>query len=201
MSDAVTIKCTVRPVANHGYLNQMKQKNFIPGVIYGKGRDNVPVFMAGRELNHLLEKHGSRGLFSLQIEGQSLPTTALIREMQKHPVNGKLIHVDFLAVSMNEEIHSMVSIVLSGEEELINQEGIPQMGVKEVEVLCLARNLPEYFTVDVSGLAVGSKVVAGDLELPEDVELVSDPEALIINVLAPGRASTAIASEETEQTE
>lgn len=199
MSKAQTLNCQVRTIKNQGYLNEMKRKNLVPGIIYGQGHENAPVFLEGRELNRIFEKHGSRGLFSLQMEGQTKPTMALIREVQKHPVNGKIIHVDFLSVNMDEEIHSTVSIIISGEDEVLKNDGIPQLGAKEVQVLCLARNLPESLTVDVSGLGIGNKITAADLAMPEGVELTSDPDTMIITVLAPGRAAVAAETAENEE--
>lgn len=187
MTSAPTVKCKVRAIKSRGYLQQMKRDDFIPGVIYGKGYDSVPVFFEGRELNRLFQKEGYRGLFTLQVEGQPRPTMALVRELQKHPVSGKLIHLDFLAVSMDEKIQSSVSLIITGEEELIRNGGVPQMGAREVEVICLARDLPESFTVDISSMAIGEKISLGDIKLPEGVELAGDPETLVITVLAPGR--------------
>lgn len=197
MANAQNVNCKVRTVQTKGYLNKMKRDNYIPGVVYGKGQEAVPLFFEGRELNRIFERHGSKGLFSLQIEGEKSPKMALIRELQKHPVSGKVIHVDFLSVNMNEKIHSTVSIIITGEQEIINNGGIPQLGAKEVEVLCLPRDLPESFTIDGSALGIGHKIAAADLKMPEGVELASDPETILITVLAPGRAATA----EAEPTE
>lgn len=200
MSTAQTVNCKVRTINSKGYLNEMKRNQFIPGVIYGKGQESIPVFFQGKELTRIFEKHGSRGIFSLQVEGEAQPTMALIREVQKHPVNGNVIHVDFLSVNMNEQIHATVRIIVTGEDELIEKGGIPQLGAKQLEVLCLARNLPESFTVDASGLDIGQKIVAADIEMPEGIELVSEPESVIISILAPGRG-TAIEETEEEKTE
>lgn len=189
MSTALALKCTARTIKNQGYLNEMKRKNYVPGIVYGQGQENVPVFLEGRELSRIFDKHGSRGLFSLQIEGQAKPAMVLIREVQKHPLNGKLIHVDFMSVNMDEQIHSTVSIVINGEDEILKNGGIPQLGAKEVQVLCLARDLPESITVDVSGLGIGQKITVAELTVPEGVELTTDPETMVITVLAPGRGA------------
>jgi large subunit ribosomal protein L25 len=196
MSTAPTLNCQVRKVTNRGYLNEMKRKNLVPGIIYGQGQENLPVFVEGKELKRMFDKHGSRGLFSLQIEGQA-PTMALIREVQKHPVNGNTIHVDFMSVSMDEKIHSTVSVIINGEEEILKNGGVPQIGAKEVQVLCLARDLPESISIDGSSLVIGQKLTAADLAMPENVELTSDPETVLLTVLAPGRgAGTGEAVEE-----
>lgn len=201
MSTALALKCTARTVKNQGYLNEMKRKNYVPGIVYGQGQENLPVFLEGREISRIFDKHGSRGLFSLQIEGQAKPKMVLVREVQKHPLSGKLIHVDLMSVNMDEQIHSSVSVVINGEDEILKNGGIPQLGAKEVQVLCLARDLPEAITVDVSGLNIGQKITVAELTVPEGVELTTDPEIMVITVLAPGRGEIEEEAEAETETE
>ncbi|HEX3010544.1 MAG TPA: 50S ribosomal protein L25, partial [Syntrophomonadaceae bacterium] len=112
------IECKQREIKSKGYLNQMKAKDLVPGIIYGQGQEAKPIFLVGREFSRIIDKHGSHGLFSLQMEGETKPAMALVKEMQKHPINGKVIHVDFLTVNMNEKIHSTVTIYIHGEDEV-----------------------------------------------------------------------------------
>jgi large subunit ribosomal protein L25 len=182
------IDCKQREIKSKGFLNQMKAKDLVPGIIYGQGQEAKPVFLVGRELSRIIDKHGTHGLFALQMEGETKPAMALVKEVQKHPLNGKVIHVDFLTVNMNEKIHGTVTIYIHGEDEIINKGGILQAGAKDIEVSCMPQDLPEHVTVDVSGLEIGHKLVIGDLQIPEGVEVTSDPDTMIVTVLAPNRA-------------
>ncbi|MEN6461062.1 MAG: 50S ribosomal protein L25 [Syntrophomonas sp.] len=182
------IDCKQREIKSKGFLNQMKAKDLVPGIIYGQGQEAKPVFLVGRELSRIIDKHGTHGLFALQMEGEAKPAMALVKEVQKHPLNGKVIHVDFLTVNMNEKIHGTVTIYIHGEDEIINKGGILQAGAKDIEVSCMPQDLPEHLTVDVSGLEIGHKLVIGDLQIPEGVEVTSDPDTMIVTVLAPNRA-------------
>ncbi|NLE27296.1 MAG: hypothetical protein GX625_18570, partial [Clostridiaceae bacterium] len=101
-----------REIKNRGYLNQLKRSEQVPAVIYGKGEEAVPIILEKRELNRIFNVHGSRGLFSLEIEGESKPMMTLIREIQRNPVSGQLIHLDFLSVNLNEKINSNVGVLL-----------------------------------------------------------------------------------------
>jgi large subunit ribosomal protein L25 len=195
------IECEKREIKSKGFLNQMKEKEFIPGIIYGHGQEATPVFLAGRELSRIFDKHGYHGLFSLQLKGEKKPKMALVKEVQKHPINGKVIHVDFLMVNMNEKIQSMVTIYIHGEEEVIKKGGILQAGAKEIEIACMPQDLPEYVTADVSELEFGHKIVVGDLQLPQGVEMISDPDTVIATVLAPSRASVETQEESEGQDE
>lgn len=177
-----------REIKNRGYLNQLKRDGQVPAVIYGKGDDTIPLTLQQRQLTRAFNLHGSRGLFSLEVEGESKPMMALIREIQRNPVSGQLIHLDFLSVSLDEKINSNVGVLLSGEEEIIKKGAILQSGLKEVEVLCFPQDLPEYLGADISSLEIGDVLHVTDLTLPEGVEMLTDAESVIASILAPSKA-------------
>lgn len=197
MTNAEKISCSPRELKTRGYLNELKRSGFVPGTVYGKGIDNQPISLDLRQLSRVFQSHGSRGLFSLEIEGKGKPVMAVVREIQRHPINGQVVHVDFWQVRMDEKINNTVGIVIIGEEELLRKGGIMQAGSKEIEVSCLPQDIPESFTCDVSELEIGEKITVADLKVPADVEIISDPDTLIVTVLAPSRAT---AEEEEEET-
>lgn len=179
------IKGQRREVGTKGKLNQLKKQGYIPGIVYGKTKESLPVAVDSRQVKKIFSTYGSRGLFNLEIEGEEKPVTVLLREMQTHPVNGELIHLDFFAIDMNEEITSEVPIVIEGEEEIIRKGGILQLGVKEVEVECLPKDLPEAVICDISALEIGDHLTVGDLKAPEGVKIISDPDSIVVTILAP----------------
>lgn len=194
MTLAQTLKCEKRVVSNTGHLRELKRQDWIPGVIYGKGQETVPIMMAGKELEKTFSRHGYRALYSIQMNGQNKPVLALVRELQKHPISGKLIHVDFLQVQADVKINNEVSVQLLGEEEIINKGYILQEVERNVEISCFPGDIPESLQIDISNLTIGDKVTAKNLKLPPNVELLSDSELVLATILPPDRA----ASEETE---
>lgn len=206
MALAQTLECKKRDIKNKGYLKEMKRNGWVPGIIYGKEMEPRAVFMEFRKLNRIFTHHGLRGLFSLQIEEEDNSPMVLIREVQKNPLSGQITHLDFLTVNMDEKISSNVAIYLTGEEELMKTGGILQSGAKEIEISCLPKNIPEYFSYDISGLQIGDKVLVSDLQVPEGVEIISEAETLLAAVLAPSKAASEgeedeIAEEEAETEE
>lgn len=199
MALAQTLECKKRNIKNKGYLKEMKRNGWVPGIIYGKGTEPRAVFMEFRKLNRIFTHHGFRGLFSLQIEGEDSSPVVLIREVQKNPLSGQITHLDFLTVNMAEKINSNVAVYLTGEEELMKTGGILQSGAKEIEVSCLPKDIPEYFSYDISGLQIGDKVVVADLQVPEGIEIISDAETLLAAVLAPSKAAEDEEEEETAE--
>jgi large subunit ribosomal protein L25 len=178
-----------REIKNRGYLNQLKRSEQVPAVIYGKGEEAVPISLEKRQLNRIFNVHGSRGIFSLEIEGESQPMMTLIREIQRNPVSGQLIHLDFLSVNLNEKINSNVGVLLGGEEEVMKKGGILQAGLKEVQVLCFPQDLPEYLSADISSLEIGDTLHVADLIVPAEVEILTEAEAVIASILAPSKAT------------
>lgn len=197
MTATIALTCKIREKKTKGYLNQMLREEWIPGIVYGQKETPLPVFLHRRDLYKKMSSYGARGIFTLDIEGSEKPVMALVREVQKQPLSGHIIHIDFLTINMSEKISSKVGIHLEGEEELIKKGNLLQVGIIEVEVTCLPKDLPELFTIDVSAFNLGDRVILGDLTLPEGVELNEAKETVICSVIAPSRA-TALESEEEE---
>ncbi|MGI6434714.1 MAG: 50S ribosomal protein L25 [Syntrophomonadaceae bacterium] len=187
MIDAQTLACKKREIKSRGYLRKAAGEGWIPGIVYGAGRDNMPVFVGKRQLKTVFGKHGSRGLFSLEIEGNET-LLALIREVQKNPLSGEVMHLDFMTVNLTEKITSTVGVIIIGEEEVMKQQGIIQSGIKEIEVSCLPQDLPGSITCSVAELSIGDKITVADLQVPEGVEIITDENDLVAVILAPSKA-------------
>ncbi len=199
MATLQTIACKKREIKSKGYLKQMRRNHQVPGVIYGKGTEAMPVMLDEKQLKKTFKTYGYRGLFSLEVDGQEGPVTVLVREVQKHPINERVLHVDFLTVNMEEKIDSSIAVYITGEEEINKKGGILQLGIKEVDVSCLPQDLPNYLTCDVSNLEIGGKITVGGLKAPENVKITSDPETVIALVLAPSKAAEAGGKEEVAE--
>ncbi len=199
MAAEVALACKIREKKTKGYLNEMLKQEWVPGIVYGQEQIPVPVFINRRDLYKKMSSYGTRGIFALDIEGTNKPVMALVREVQKQPLSGHIIHIDFFTINMAEKISSKVGVYIEGEEELIKKGGILQAGIKEVEVSCLPKDLPEIFTVDVSTLDIGDRIIIADLILPEGVELNEAAETIICSVLSPSKATgTETGEEEVE---
>jgi large subunit ribosomal protein L25 len=211
MAQAEKISCQKRDIKSKGYLNELKRSGLVPGTVYGKGIENQAVSLVSKQLSRIFQVHGSRGLFSLEIDGDS-GLMVVVREVQRHPITGQITHVDFWKVRLDEKINSTVGISIVGEEEIMKKGGILQAGAKEIEVSCLPQDIPETLVYDIAALEIGDKVTVADLQVPADVEILSDLDTLVATVLAPtvttedeevegeGEAE-GVEAEETEATE
>ena len=110
----------------------------------------------------------------------------MFKDIERHLIQkDKVMHVDFIRISMTDQIEVAVQLTFTGEPEGVKQGGILQVILREVAVKCLPTDIPETIEVDLSNLNIGESITAGSLSLPPDVELITAPEELLAQVLAP----------------
>ena len=152
----------------------------IPGVIYGHGIEPVPIAVEGRALRAALNTEaGLNALLDLQVDGSSHLTVA--RDVQRDPVRGTVLHVDFQIVRRDEVIAADVPVNLVGEpEELHRADGVVDHQLFTLTVHATPGRIPNAIEVDISALSVGDTVRVGDVALPEGVTTEVDPEAPVV---------------------
>jgi large subunit ribosomal protein L25 len=181
MADALILMAEPRTV--HGkQVKRLRRQGQVPGVVYGPVIDKtISVSVDRRAFDKFYWQHGHSTIFKLRWDGGE--ETVLIREVQQDPVRQTLLHVDFFAPNLRETLRASVPIVLHHPAE--SMEGILNTILDEVEVEALPMNLPSQIDVDISGLTeVGDHLMVSDLEMPENVALVTDPGDTIATVVA-----------------
>jgi large subunit ribosomal protein L25 len=183
-STPVTLK--LEPRVDHGrHLRALRRQGRLPAVVYGHNVDAVTVAVDGREFLRAFQKVGRNQLLDLQL-GEEPVRKALIREVQRSPRDGDLLHVDFYQVNLTEKIESEVPIELEGEVELVAKgEADLQRGLHALKVECLPTDLPPVITVDVSNLKeIDDEIRVKDLTVPPGCEILEEPDDLIVKVAA-----------------
>lgn len=159
----------------------------IPAVVYGGGAKSVSesVSVDPKELSRILHsKGGLNSLIALKMDG--VETQVLVKEYQIDPVTHKLLHADFYRVAMDKVIRVNVPVHLTGEAKGVKlQGGTMDFVHREVEVECLPSNIPEHITVDVTELTLSQGVRVKDLPTDGKWKAVSEPENLIVHIVAP----------------
>jgi large subunit ribosomal protein L25 len=169
----------------------------IPAVVYGNGVAPISVSVAARELRAALSTEaGLNALLSLDVGGKKYLTLA--RELQRHPVRGTLLHVDFQVVDPNREVSADVPITLVGEAvELHRADGVLEQMLFALPVKARPADIPSHLEVDISGLSVGTSVRVSDVALPAGVTTDLDPESSV----AVGQAPRVVVLETEEAAE
>ena len=176
----------LEPRADRGrHLQALRRQGRLPGVVYGHNVDAVTVVVDGREFIKAFQKVGRNQLLDLHL-GDEPVRKALIREVQRSPRHGDLLHVDFYQVNLTEKIESEVPIELEGEVELVSKgEADLQRGLHALKIECLPTDLPPVITVDISGLKeIDDEIRVKDVPVPPGCEILDEPDDLIVKVAA-----------------
>lgn len=166
----------------------LRKNGIVPAVVYGGGQKAEAVEVSLGEFQKVWSEAGESSLIELDLDGQK--NNVLIKDVQLDPLKDMPIHVDFYAVRMDKPIQAMVPIKFTGESAAVKNLGGSLVKVMhEIEVEALPANLPSELTVDVSGLAnFGDRFLVKNLQLPEGVRVLANPEDIIVLVEEPKAA-------------
>lgn len=177
----VTLQAEVRKELGKGPAHRIRAGGKVPAVLYGSSVDPVPVAVDAKEMTHALHTEaGSNVLINLQVDGSKYLT--IPREIQKHPIRGSLIHIDFLNVARDVEIEATVPVHLTGESYGVKEGGQIDQPMHEIRVQALPTRVPPAIEVDISGLGIGDSIKVADLPPADGVTLLNDPEDLVVAV-------------------
>ncbi|MGF1656802.1 MAG: 50S ribosomal protein L25/general stress protein Ctc [Verrucomicrobiales bacterium] len=167
----------------------LRRQGLLPANVYGSKTKPISLTVSERDMAVLLgHAVGENILVDLEVESKDNPlqTMALIQEVQHQPVTGKILHIDFHAVSSDESISAEIPIEATGEAIGVkNFGGLLEHLVRKVQIHCLPKDLPEVIRVDVSHLGVGDSLHMRDLSLPSGVTTKADGDIVVFLVAAP----------------
>ena len=169
---------SVRTETGKGASRRARREGQVPAVLYGHGSDPQHLLLPAHDLAAVLRHSGTNAVLILDINGKE--QLALTKALEIHPIRRNIQHVDLLVVRRGEKVTVEVNVVVEGDAEsgtLIAQEA------NAVEIEAEALSIPEQLTVSVEGIEAGTQILAGQIELPKGVTLVSDPELLVVNVV------------------
>lgn len=183
--ERITINAEKRKEFGKGAARNLRRKNMIPAILY-RGGDSLPVKFSQKELAQFINTTaGEQVMVTLQFaDGES--RLALVKDYQLDPIKGELLHADFFEVSLTEEIKVTVHIATVGEPIGVKRDGgILQYLLRKIEVECLPDRIPGHIKIDISGLEIGQSLHVSDLKLGEGIKVLTDPDEVIVNIIAP----------------
>ncbi|MFI5807502.1 50S ribosomal protein L25/general stress protein Ctc [Streptomyces sp. NPDC051561] len=174
----VKITAEVRTEFGKGAARQTRRANKVPAVIYGHGADTVHITLPGHELMMALKT--SNALLNLDIDGRS--ELVIPKAVQRDAIKRNITHVDLLAVKRGEKVTVEVSVISEG--DLAPGSNLLENVLNTLSVEAEATHIPESVTVSVQGLDAGDSILAKDVPLPEGTTLVTDADAVVIQVVS-----------------
>ncbi len=183
--DKFNLNVNLRDEKGTSASNNLRRQGSVPGVIYGKKMSPVTVSFKNNEFDVLYRDAGESSIIELT-DGKS-KWNVVIKDVNYHPAKGDVIHVDFKAVSMNEEITVNIPLVFEGVAMGVKEHGGTFVSMKdEIEVTCLPKYLVHEIVVDITPLTeIGSSLHISDIKLPTGMITEHDPEEVIAQIAAP----------------
>jgi large subunit ribosomal protein L25 len=183
-ADTNTLSLTARDPEGSRSARRLRRDGLVPGVLYGGGGEPQHFAVDGRILRNTLAHSGA--ILEVSVDGAS-GTPVLVKDVQRHPVRGEAVHVDFLRVDMKVAIHTTVVIeLLNGDEAPgVVEGGVLSQETREVNIEALPGDIPETIAFDASGMQINDTLTLGMITVPEGVTILDDDDTVIASVTPP----------------
>jgi len=170
-------------------VKDLREKGFIPAVVYAAGKASQSIKVLRSDFLHLLHQYRLEStVINLKIKDskKEKARTCLVKEIQYDPVGGDVVHIDFNEISLTKSIKVNVPVVTKGEPIGVKQEGGSLEHILwEIEIECLPTDIPKEIEVDVSQLKMGEAIHIKDINFPPKVKVLNSPEAIVVSVAVP----------------
>ncbi len=203
--EQLVLKAQYRGSTTKGQNKRLRLEGKLPGVVYGKKKEAISLQMDSADLVQAISTTaGSNILLNLVISGdkEEQRETVMVKELTRDIMRKNVLtHVDFIRVSMQDKIEVKVALNLTGESVGIKEGGVLQVQARDVVISTFPTDIPEEISVDITSLQVGDSLTVGDIELPSGAEMVSEPDTVIMSILAPRMVEEEKSLEEIEGAE
>lgn len=196
---AITVKGEKREVFGKNASRRIRREGKVPAIIYGANTPNIPLIVPKKDIINILKSDtGENTIFRLSFNSESRDT--MIKELQKDPVTDEILHMDLIQIAMDKAIQVSVPVVHVGEAVGVKSEGgFVDFVNREIEVECLPKNIPEHIEVDISSLHIHQSIKIEDVKLPEEVEIISDKDTILILINVPRKEEEIVEEEKEEE--
>ncbi|HEY8692339.1 MAG TPA: 50S ribosomal protein L25 [Chloroflexota bacterium] len=195
MADTLTLE--VAPRSAKGKANKaLRRSGSVPVHVFGHGIESQGLQAEEKALRHVVHQAGASGLIDIQVEGQ--PQKVMVRKVQRHPVNGKLIHVDFYQVRMDTKTRVRLALLFVGEAPGVKlHDGSLLHAVEAINVEALPGDLPHHLEVDISVLEeLDQALHIRDLVIPDKLTVLDDPDEMVAKIQPPRKVEEEVVAPE-----
>ena len=186
MSEA-TIQVHQRDEIGKGFNKKLRREGWIPAVVYGAGKDPVPIKVERIQFLDLLRETGSENaVFLLELAGTGKQRHTMVRQIDADPITNRVLHVDFQRILMDEVVRVSVPIEIIGIPEGVKTHGgVLDFVTREIAIESLPGEIPPKIEIDVTALEIGDHVETGALDLPKGVTLMDEADRVIVSIAPP----------------
>ncbi len=195
------LNAVLRDASGKGVARKLRRDGRIPAVLYGAHTKSLMLSIDPRALMKAVDTEaGTNTLITLRVEGATghAQRVVMLRELQVDPIQRAPLHADLYEIRMDETITVSIPVRVVGKAPGIEEGGILEQGLRELEIECLPGNIPPEVEVDVSGLAIGDSIPVSDLKLPEGVKVLTDATTTVAAVTTPAAEEVPVVPAEAE---
>lgn len=168
---------------------RLRRTGFFPAVLYSAGRAGQDIQINEHDFVLMLrEHHGESLVVDLEIEGEGA-SKALIKAMQHNPLTGRIMHVDFYGIKMDQKIEIEVPVKIVGDAAGVVQGGVLEHILRTIQVACLPGDMPEELPLDVSKLGLGETLRVRDIQVNAQLDVLTDGDLVVVSIAAPRGAA------------
>ena len=184
----IGLNADIREKSGKGAARSIRRDGRIPGVLYGGGSATTISLNPSDVLKILHSESGENALINLKLKAKDkeLEKIAILRDFQRDPVTGKLLHADLFEVSMDKAIRVKIHVEITGDVPAgVKEGGLLQHNMREVMVECLPSMIPDHIRIDASALKIGDVIHVRDINVAEGVKILDDSSMAVASVAAP----------------
>ena len=198
--ELIELKANVRTERKKGPARRLRVAGKMPAVLYGPGTEAMALSIDAADLEKAIKnRSGSQVFFNIVIDGGDTKNkTAMIKELQTHPVSRDMIHADFYEIAMDRKIRATAPVNVTGKSVAVENGGMVQIIRRELEVLCFPNQMPEEILIDITGMDMGDSVHIEDIAAEEGVEFPHDVNFTVLTILSPRTEEEEEVEEEEE---
>jgi large subunit ribosomal protein L25 len=173
------LKSTFRGDTGTSRSKKIRQEGSVPAVLYGKDIDAKNIQIDTKEFKEILKSEGRNAIVDIELDGESY--FAMLKDVQTHPITNDILHLEFYNIDRSQKVEVTIPIRLVG-KEISKIEGAVVHQLDEVEIRCPSTKIPRQIELDISELVLGHSLYVSDLEEIEEIEILNDPDEMIVSV-------------------
>ena len=174
----------LRDKTGKGNCRQLRIKELVPGIVYGKGIEPVAVTVRPKDLAAAIAGEGGQNhLVTLKGGGSLDGTMTIVADLLRDPIKGTYRHVDLHKIDLTQKVRVQVAVNLVGTPVGVREGGLLDLALHAVEIECLPNQIPGHIDLDVTELAIGHSLHVSDLQVPAGIRILDDQKASVVSIL------------------
>ena len=199
MAKEILMQARFREESGKNAMRRLRRTGDVPGVIFGRSGETTPITFSARDLETIIHSDtGFNTIFTLDVDGlkKDNKRKVLIKDYQLDPVTHNFLHVSFYRIHMDRVLEVRIAVIPEGEAPGVKEQGGTMDHImRDIHVKCLPSDIPDAVHVDVSKLRIGDIIRISDLEVPDTVEILEDPDGVVVHVVPPRKVVVEVEEE------